>query len=140
MRNPNSLPTGKNFYAFDADYIPSAEVYKEGERLANELIKTYEEEHNGEFPDKLTFNLWSTECIRNEGIMESQIFSLLGVKPVYDGYGKVVDLKIIPRRVLKRPRIDVVLIPSGLYRDIFPQLILLLDKAVEIGGQTRRSG
>lgn len=135
LRNPNSLPTGKNFYAFDADYVPSTEVYKEGERLANDLIQTYRKEHNGEWPDKLAFNLWSTECIRNEGIMESQILSLLGIKPVYDGYGKVTDLKVIPRRLLKRPRIDVVLIPSGLYRDIFPQLVLLLDKAVKLASQ-----
>ncbi|MEO0552368.1 MAG: cobaltochelatase subunit CobN [Bacteroidota bacterium] len=135
LRNPNSLPTGKNFYAFDADYLPSTEVYKTGERLANELIQTYKEEHNGAFPDKVTFNLWSTECIRNEGIMESKILSLLGVKPIYDGYGKVVDLAVIPRRVLKRPRVDVVLIPSGLYRDIFPQLVLLLDKAVKLASQ-----
>lgn len=135
LRNPNSLPTGKNFYAFDADYLPSIEVYKTGERLANELIDTYRKEHDGAFPDKVTFNLWSTECIRNEGIMESKILSLLGVKPVYDGYGKVVDLKIIPRSALNRPRVDVVLIPSGLYRDIFPQLVLLLDKAVKLASQ-----
>ena len=135
LRNPNSLPTGKNFYAFDADYLPSTEVYKTGERLANELIQTYKEEHSGVFPDKVTFNLWSTECIRNEGIMESKILNLLGVKPVYDGYGKVVDLKVIPRKVLNRPRVDVILIPSGLYRDIFPQLVLLLDKAVKLAAQ-----
>ncbi|MEM8894398.1 MAG: cobaltochelatase subunit CobN, partial [Bacteroidota bacterium] len=135
LRNPNSLPTGKNFYAFDADYLPTTEVYKTGERLANELIESYKEEHDGAFPDKVTFNLWSTECIRNEGIMESKILSLLGVAPVYDGYGKVVDLKVIPRNVLNRPRVDVVLIPSGLYRDIFPQLVLLLDKAVKLAAQ-----
>ncbi|MEO1049570.1 MAG: cobaltochelatase subunit CobN [Bacteroidota bacterium] len=135
LRNPNSLPTGKNFYAFDADYLPSPDVYKAGERLANELIQTYKEEHSGGFPDKVTFNLWSTECIRNEGIMESKILNLLGVKPVYDGYGKVVDLEVIPRRVLQRPRVDVVLVPSGLYRDIFPQLVLLLDKAVKLASK-----
>ncbi|MEM6864287.1 MAG: cobaltochelatase subunit CobN [Bacteroidota bacterium] len=135
LRNPNSLPTGKNFYAFDADYIPSDEVYKTGENLANDLIETHLREHQGEFPDKVTFNLWSTECIRNEGIMESKILSLLGVKPVYDGYGKVVDLQVIPRGILKRPRVDVVLIPSGLYRDIFPQLVLLLDKAVRLAAK-----
>lgn len=135
LRNPNSLPTGKNFYAFDADYLPSTEVYRTGERLANAFIETYQKEHEGAFPDKVTFNLWSTECIRNEGIMESKILSLLGVKPVYDGYGKVVDLKVIPRKALNRPRVDVILIPSGLYRDIFPQLVLLLDKAVKLASQ-----
>ncbi len=135
LRNPNSLPTGKNFYAFDADFLPSTEVYQTGERLANEMIATYQKEHNGAFPDKVSFNLWSTECIRNEGIMESKILNLLGVKPVYDGYGKVVDLKVISRKELKRPRVDVVLIPSGLYRDIFPQLVMLLDKAVKLAAQ-----
>ena len=135
LRNPNSLPTGKNFYAFDADYVPSPEVYKEGTRLANELIKNYQTEHNGEMPDKLTYNLWATECIRNEGIMESQILSLLGIKPVYDAFGKVSDLQVIPRKEMTHPRIDIILIPSGLYRDIFPQLVLLLDKAVKLANQ-----
>ncbi|MEM9830302.1 MAG: cobaltochelatase subunit CobN [Bacteroidota bacterium] len=135
LRNPNSLPTGKNFYAFDADYIPSEEVYKAGEDLANKLIQTHREEHQGEFPDKVAFNLWSTECIRNEGIMEAKILSLLGVKPVYDGYGKVTDVQVIPRRTLNRPRVDVVIIPSGLYRDIFPQLLLLLDKATKLAAK-----
>jgi cobaltochelatase CobN len=135
LRNPNSMPTGKNFYAFDADYIPSEEVYKAGEDLANELIQTHREEHKGEFPDKVAFNLWSTECIRNEGIMEAKILSLLGVKPVYDGYGKVTDLQVIPRRALNRPRVDVVIIPSGLYRDIFPQLLMLLNKAVKLAAK-----
>ena len=135
LRNPNSLPTGKNFYAFDADYVPTPEVYKEGNRLADELLKTYRTEHDGELPDKLTYNLWATECIRNEGIMESQILSLLGVKPVYDNFGKVSDLKVVPRKAMTHPRIDIVLIPSGLYRDIFPQLVLLLDKAVKLANQ-----
>lgn len=137
LRNPNSLPTGKNFYAFDADYVPSPEVYKEGTRLANELIKTYQKEHNGEMPDKLTYNLWATECIRNEGIMESQILSLLGIRPIYNAFGKVSDLQVIPRKEMVHPRIDIILIPSGLYRDIFPQLVLLLDKAVKLANQQK---
>lgn len=137
LRNPNSLPTGKNFYAFDADYVPSPEVYQEGTRLADELIATYQKEHEGQMPDKLTYNLWATECIRNEGIMESQILSLLGIKPTYDAYGKVADLKVIPRKEMQHPRIDIVLIPSGLYRDIFPQLVLTLDEAVRLANQQK---
>lgn len=67
--------------------------------------------------------------------MEAKILSLLGIKPVYDGYGKVTDVQVIPRRTLNRPRVDVVIIPSGLYRDIFPQLLLLLDKATKLAAK-----
>ena len=135
IRNPGALPTGKNFYAFDPSHLPSEAVYKAGSKLAKDFILDYKTKHRGGFPDKVTFNLWSTECIRNEGIMEAQIMSLLGVQPVYDGYGKVVDVKIIPRKVLGRPRVDVVMVPSGLYRDIFPSLMLLLDQSVKLAAQ-----
>ncbi|RKD91909.1 cobaltochelatase CobN subunit [Mangrovibacterium diazotrophicum] len=135
IRNPDALPTGKNFYAFDPSHLPSESVYKAGTQLAKDFISDYNVKHDGQFPDKVTFNLWSTECIRNEGIMEAQIMYLLGVRPKYDGYGKVVDVEIIPRRVLGRARVDVVMVPSGLYRDIFPTLMKLLDKAVKLAAK-----
>ncbi len=129
LRNPNALPTGKNFYAFDPSKIPSKSVYKLGSRMAADLVEDYKKE-NGVYPDKLTFNLWSTECIRHEGVMEAQILYLLGVKPKWNKRGKVKGLEVIPRKVLKRSRIDVVIVPSGLYRDIFANLMELIDKAV----------
>lgn len=132
IRNPSALPTGKNFFAFDPRLIPSRITCRLGEQLAEELIEQYRTGHNGEFPSKVTINLWAVECIRNEGTMEAQALSLLGVRPVYNASDQVVDLELIPRDELKRPRVDVVFAPSGLYRDIFPELMALLDKAVSL--------
>lgn len=132
LRNPASLPTGKNFYAFDPALIPDRTTFDTGRKLAEEMIMRYREEHGGKYPEKVTMNLWSTECIRHEGIMESQILYLLGVKPVYNAYGCVKGVEAIPRQQLGRPRIDVTIVPSGLYRDLFPNLMQLLDSAVHV--------
>lgn len=132
IRNPSALPTGKNFYSFDPDRIPTIDTYREGEKLANQLIDDYRSRHNGQYPDKVGFNLWSVETIRHEGIMESQMLSLLGIKPTYDGFGRLKGVEAIADTSLGRPRIDVVMTPSGLYRDMFPNLMLLLDRAVSL--------
>lgn len=131
IRNPDSLPTGKNFYSFDPTRIPGSSTYNAGAGLARDLIDGYRK-RNGVYPDKLTFNLWATETIRHEGIMESQIMYLMGVKPVWDDRGRVSGTEVIPRKELDRPRIDVTIVPSGLYRDLFPNLMDLLDKVVTV--------
>ncbi|MDM7202968.1 MAG: cobaltochelatase subunit CobN, partial [Thermodesulfobacteriaceae bacterium] len=131
LRAPYSLPTGKNFYAFDPSKIPSKSIYALGVNLAKELIEKYRETHKT-YPDKIAFNLWATETIRHEGIMESQILYLLGIKPKWDERGRVIGLEVIPASELQRPRIDVVIIASGLYRDLFSNLIGLLDQAVNL--------
>jgi cobaltochelatase CobN len=134
IRNPNSLPTGKNFYAFDPTRIPASGAYEMGVKLAQELIEGYKTRH-GQYPDKLTFNLWATETIRHEGVMETQIMHLMGIKPKKDERGRVIGVEVIPRQELGRPRIDVTVVPSGLYRDLFPILMNLIDKAVTLARQ-----
>ena len=71
-----------------------------GEQLAEELIEQYKAEHNGECPPKVTINLWAVECIRNEGTMEAQALSLLGVRPVYNASNQVIGLELIPQHEL----------------------------------------
>ena len=129
IREPGSLPTGKNFYAFDPTRAPSPGTYNTGKKLAQELIEGYRKRH-GIYPDKLTFNIWATETIRHEGVMESQIMYLMGVRPQWDERGRVKGVEAIPRTELGRGRIDVTMVPSGLYRDLFSNLMDLLDKAV----------
>jgi cobaltochelatase CobN len=131
IRNPDSLPTGKNFYSFDPARVPSPGTYETGARLARELIESYRQRH-GVYPDKLTYNIWATETIRHEGVMESQIMHLMGVRPTWDERGRVQGVEVIPREELGRPRIDVTMVPSGLYRDIFSLLMSLLDNAVSV--------
>jgi len=134
LRNPDALPTGRDIYGFDPSRMPSQTSYAQGEKLALELIENYKKEH-GQYPDKLTFNLWGVESSRHEGVMESQIFHLLGVKPVWDARGRISGVTTIPRDQLKHPRIDVTIVPSGLYRDLFGNLIKLLDDAVTLAKQ-----
>lgn len=131
IRSPDSLPTGKNFFSFDPSRSPSPGTYETGARLAADLIEEYRQKH-GVYPDKLTFNLWATETIRHEGVMESQILSLMGIRPNWDERGRVSGVEVIPRLALGRPRIDVTIMPSGLYRDIFPLLMALLDNGVSL--------
>lgn len=133
LRNPESIPTGRNFYGFNVDKVPSVEAFALGKKLAETLINDYREK-NGTYPDKLGIILWSTETQRNEGVNESAALQLLGITPVWDKKGRVVDVKAIPGQVLGRPRIDVLLQTSGLYRDAFPKTIKLLDKAVRLAG------
>lgn len=131
LRKPSSLPTGRNFYTFDPRRIPSHSTYDLGAKLADELIETYRQKH-GEFPDKLTFNLWGVETIRHEGVSESQIMHLMGVRPVWDARGIVRGVEAIPREELGRPRIDVTIVPSGLHRDLFSNVMVLLDQAASV--------
>ncbi|OHX36381.1 hypothetical protein BJL95_11500 [Methylomonas sp. LWB] len=130
IRNPDSLPTGRNLYGFDPSRLPTAATYAEGAKQAEALLADYRQRHNGQYPDKLSFNLWGVESNRHEGMIEAQILRLLGVKPLWDPRGAAAGVEVISQKELGRPRIDVVILPSGMYRDQFGPLMLLLDKAV----------
>ncbi len=130
VRNPQSLPTGKNFYAFNPDKIPKKEAWQVGVKLTDELLKKYRAEHNGKYPEKLAFVIWGTETIRHEGILESQILYLLGVRPLWNEWGKVTGIQIIPRDKLGRPRIDIVV--SSAAEEMFGQLTHYIDQAVQM--------
>ncbi len=130
FRNPEAIPTGKNFYGFDPAKIPSKAAYELGKRAAEDLINRSLEQSNT-YPQKVAIVLWATETIRNEGINESTILHLLGMKPKWDKGGRVTDVVPIPGNILKRPRIDVLIDASGLYRDLFPNMLQYMDKAIQ---------
>jgi cobaltochelatase CobN len=132
VRNPDALPTGRNFYGFDPSRMPTPAIYAAGVRLASEFIESYRRRHSGNHPDRLVFNLWGTETSRHEGVMEAQILALMGVRPSWDARGRVQGVELITRSELGRPRVDVTIVPSGLYRDLFASLMLLLDEAVNV--------
>ena len=124
------IPTGNNFYGFDPNRIPSKTAWDLGKRAADQLIEKSLKE-NGKYPEKVAVILWSTETIRNEGLNESTILHLMGLKPVWDSSNRVTGVTVVPGKELNRPRIDVLINPSGLYRDLFPNFMLFLDKAVQ---------
>jgi len=130
IRHPESLPTGLNLYGFDPSRLPTKAAYEQGTELVEDVIANYYQE-NGRYPDKLAFSLWSIEAMRHYGVLESQAMRAMGIKPVWSRDGRVVDTEIIPMEELKRPRVDVVLSATGLYRDAFPNVMQRLTKAIK---------
>src|SRR5437762_5645830 len=124
VRTPEALPTGRNFYALDASVMPTKISYELAKQLVNDALAKHPQ-----VPDKVAAVLWAVETTRDEGTMLSFILQLLGVEPVWDARGLVKDLKPIPVEKLGRQRVDVVVTTSGLFRDLFAQLLLLTDRA-----------
>lgn len=122
------LPTGRNFYSVDVRAIPSETAWDVGRKAANALIERYTQE-NGEYPRTLAISVWGTSTMRTGGDDIAQIMALMGVKPVWDGITRrVVDFEIIPISLLGRPRVDVTVRVSGLFRDTFPNIMELIYK------------
>ncbi|MFA0822067.1 MAG: cobaltochelatase subunit CobN [Methanomethylovorans sp.] len=131
--NPDALPTGKNFYSFDQRTIPDAETEAMGSAIIDDWLETYYAA-NGTYPNKVAFVMWSVETMRHEGLMEAEIYALLGVK-LERTSGRITGFTVIPQEEMTHPRIDVLMTTSGLYRDTFPYQIELMDKAVRMVAQ-----
>ncbi len=128
----NILPTGRNFYSVDPKTIPSPTAWEMGTGLADALLQVYLEEE-GAYPEMVGLVIWGTSAMRTHGDDIAQVLSLLGVKPVWQQESRrVTGLEVIPLAELGRPRIDVTVRISGFFRDAFPNLIDLLDQAVEL--------
>lgn len=130
IRNPSAAPTGRNLIGFNPAKVPSKEAYDAGVTLMEQTIAAYREKH-GKYPEKLAFSLWSLETMRHQGALEAQILHAMGLKPKWNNQGNVVDTEVIPYSELKRPRIDVVISATGLYRDAFPNVMIWLAKAID---------
>ena len=131
IRNPDALPTGRNMYGFDPSRVPTRAAWEAGREAMAGLILSHQASH-GEFPAKLAFSMWSTETMRHLGMLEAQILYAMGVRPVWDRGGRVVDLALIPLEELGRPRIDPVISLTGLYRDQFPNVMERFNQAIEM--------
>ncbi|TBV09978.1 cobaltochelatase subunit CobN [Phytopseudomonas dryadis] len=130
IRNPD-VPSGRNLYAFEADKLPTVAAYAIGEVALEQLLASYRDEHDGHYPSKLAFSLWSSEAMRHLGVLESQVLHALGLRPVWDSGGRVTRLEIIPAKQLGRPRIDAVIQVTSVYRDQFEGFMRLLADALE---------
>ncbi|MGD9160035.1 MAG: cobaltochelatase subunit CobN [Desulfobacteraceae bacterium] len=131
LRNLPAIPTGRNFYGFSPAKVPSRAAWEIGKRAAVQMIEE-KMKKEGKYPEKVGVVLWATETIRNEGVNESTILYLMGIRPKYDKTERVNGMEIIPGKELGRPRIDVLVQPSGLYRDMFPNKLIYLDEAVQL--------
>jgi cobaltochelatase CobN len=130
IRNPEAAPTGRNLIGFNPAKVPSKEAYEAGVKLMDQTIADYVENH-GRYPEKLAFSLWSLETMRHHGALEAQVLHALGLRPKWNRQGNVSGTEVIPYSELKRPRIDVVISATGLYRDAFPNVILWLAQAID---------
>ncbi|MDR1274171.1 MAG: cobaltochelatase subunit CobN, partial [Odoribacteraceae bacterium] len=132
VANPNTLPTGRNLYAINAEATPSESAWDKGVQLAKNTIDLYRRRHDGAYPREVSYTLWSSEFIETGGATIAQVLYMLGVEPVRDAFGRVSDLRLIPSAELGRPRVDVVVQTSGQLRDIAASRLFLVNRAVEM--------
>jgi len=128
LRTPAILPTGRNLHGFDPFRIPSAFAVQDGAQQAQRLIDKHAAEGHG-LPQSVAIVLWGTDNLKNEGAPIGQALALLGAKPRFDGYGRLTGAELIPLDELNRPRIDVIITMSGIFRDLLPLQIKLLAEA-----------
>jgi len=131
VQNPAILPTGRNTHAINPYGVPSDVAFARAESVANSLLERYLNEH-GRYPQAMGLVLWGLDNIKTQGEGVAQALWLLGVRPVRDGLNRTTNVSAIPLQELKRPRIDVVMTISGIFRDLFSPTVQLLDKAVRL--------
>jgi cobaltochelatase CobN len=131
--NADILPTGRNFYMIDPGSVPNRTSWETGKRLGDDMLSRYLTDNDGTFPENVAIVVYSGETIKTNGDDVAEIMYLYGVRPVWvDNTSKVVGLEVIPMEELRRPRIDVTLRISGLFRDTFPNLIERIEDAVNL--------
>ncbi len=131
VQNPEILPTGRNTHAINPYAVPSSVAFARGETVATSLLNRYMAE-NGRYPEAMALVLWGLDNIKTQGEGVAQALWLLGVRPVRDGLNRTTNVEAMPLEELGRPRIDVVMTVSGIFRDLFSPTVQLLDKAVRL--------
>ena len=129
IQNPSILPTGRNTHAVNPYAVPSASAVRRAEPIVNALLERHRNEA-GRYPETIAMVLWGIDNIKTEGEAVAQVLWLLGVTPRRDAMNRATDVDVIPLDKLGRPRIDVVLTVSGIFRDLFGATMTLLDTAV----------
>lgn len=130
-RRLDVLPTGRNLYAIDPRAVPTRTAMEIGARTAEEVVARYAEDH-GDWPKSIVLDVWASASMRTGGDDIAQALALLGVRPTWDSAsGRVSGFTVLAPARLGRPRVDVTLRVSGLFRDVFPGQIALFDQAVK---------
>jgi len=135
IRNPDVLPTGKNIHALDPQSIPTTAAVQSAQIVVDRLLARQCAENNGQYPETIAFVLWGTDNIKTYGESLAQVMLLVGVRPVADALGRVNKVELIPLEELGRPRVDVVVNCSGVFRDLFINQMNLLDRAVKMAAE-----
>ncbi len=129
LRAPETVPTGRNIHGFDPFRLPSRYAVEEGMRQAEQLLERHTQ--GGQpLPTSVALVLWGTDNLKSEGVAIGQALALMGARPHLDSYGRVTGAELLSLEALGRPRIDVVMTLSGIFRDLLPlQTRLLADAA-----------
>ena len=128
LRTPAVLPTGRNIHGFDPFRIPSAMAVRDGKVQAQLLIDRHCADGNP-LPESIAMVLWGSDNLKNEGAPIAQALALMGAMPRFDTYGRIAGASLISLEELGRPRIDVIMTLSGIFRDLMPLQIKLLAEA-----------
>jgi len=128
LRTPAILPTGRNLHGFDPFRIPSAFAVADGARQAGRLLVRHMAD-GAALPESVALVLWGTDNLKSEGGPISQALALMGARPRFDGYGRLAGAELVPLAELGRPRVDVVVTLSGIFRDLLPLQTRLLAEA-----------
>ncbi|MEH1809666.1 magnesium chelatase subunit H [Nostoc sp.] len=135
IRNPDVLPTGKNIHALDPQSIPTTAAVQSAKIVVDRLLVRNKAENDGKWPETIACVLWGTDNIKTYGESLAQIMWMVGVRPVPDALGRVNKLELISLEELGRPRIDVVINCSGVFRDLFINQMNLLDQGVKMAAE-----
>ncbi|MEI9401429.1 cobaltochelatase subunit CobN [Mesorhizobium argentiipisi] len=123
------LPTGRNLFTSDPRTMPTPTAYDLGQAAAEEVVRSYMQSH-GDWPRSLVIDLWGSASLRTGGEEIAQGLALMGCRPQWDAAtGRVTGIEVLPPATLGRPRVDVTWRISGLFRDMFPTQIALIDTA-----------
>lgn len=124
------LPTGRNLFTSDPRTMPTPTAFELGRLAADEVLRRHLQDH-GDWPRSLVIDLWGSASLRTGGEEIAQGLALMGCRPQWDpATGRVTGIEVLPPATLGRPRVDVTFRISGLFRDMFPTQIALIDAAV----------
>jgi magnesium chelatase subunit H len=135
IRNPEVLPTGRNMHALDPSAIPTAAAVEVSQDVVRKLLEKLAQDNDGAYPESIAFTLWGTDNIKTYGESLAQVLALAGVRPVPDSLGRVNKVELIPLEELGRPRIDVVVSCSGVFRDLFINQMNLMDRGIKMAAE-----
>ena len=131
LSTPEILPTGRNIHGFDPFRIPSAFAMKDGARQAARILERHLDDGN-DLPETVALVLWGTDNLKSGGAPIAQALALMGARARFDTYGRLAGAELIPLAMLGRPRIDVAMTTSGIFRDLLPLQIKLLAEAAHL--------
>lgn len=134
VRNPAVLPTGKNIHALDPQSLPTIAALDSGRIVVEKLLEQHSV-NEGAFPETISVMMWGSDCLKTSGESIAEIYWLIGARPLPDPLGRINKVELIPLEELGRPRVDVVVNCSGVFRDLFINQMALMDKAIKMAAE-----